>query len=117
MGDPAGVLAPRQVWQVRGGDRFGRSHPRRYIPLRTRRVEPFFRLVSAQASTGVPISFGVLTTDSIEQAIERSGTKAGNKGGEAAMTALVEGSERRGWARPRVDRVSFASHEWARFYE
>jgi len=64
-------------------------------------------LVSAQASTGVPISFGVLTTDSIEQAIERSGTKAGNKGGEAAMTALVEGSERRGWARPRVDRVSF----------
>ena len=39
-------------------------------------------------ATGVPVSFGVLTTDSIEQAIERAGTKAGNKGAEAAMTAL-----------------------------
>ncbi len=37
---------------------------------------------------GVPISFGVLTVDSIEQAIERSGTKAGNKGAEAAMSAI-----------------------------
>ena len=38
--------------------------------------------------TGVPIAFGVITTDSIEQAIERAGTKAGNKGFEAAMTAI-----------------------------
>ncbi|MHB1268216.1 MAG: 6,7-dimethyl-8-ribityllumazine synthase, partial [Acidithiobacillus ferriphilus] len=38
--------------------------------------------------TGVPVIFGVLTTDSIEQAIERAGTKAGNKGFDAAMTAL-----------------------------
>lgn len=38
--------------------------------------------------TGVPIVFGVLTTDSIEQAIERAGTKAGNKGWEAAATAI-----------------------------
>lgn len=38
--------------------------------------------------TGVPVANGVLTTDSIEQAIERSGTKAGNKGADAAMTAL-----------------------------
>ncbi len=37
---------------------------------------------------GVPISFGVLTVDSIEQAIERSGTKAGNKGAEAADSAI-----------------------------
>jgi 6,7-dimethyl-8-ribityllumazine synthase len=37
---------------------------------------------------GVPIAFGVLTVDSIEQAVERSGTKAGNKGEEAAMSAL-----------------------------
>ena len=37
---------------------------------------------------GIPISFGVLTVDSIEQAIERSGTKAGNKGEEAAMSAI-----------------------------
>ena len=37
---------------------------------------------------GIPVAFGVLTTDSIEQAIERSGTKAGNKGVDAAMTAI-----------------------------
>lgn len=36
----------------------------------------------------IPVIFGVLTTDSIEQAVERAGTKAGNKGSEAAMTAL-----------------------------
>jgi len=39
-------------------------------------------------ATGVPVAFGLLTTDSIEQAIERSGTKAGNKGQDAALTAL-----------------------------
>lgn len=45
---------------------------------------------SAQASleTGVPVLFGVLTTESIEQAIERSGTKAGNKGAEVAVAAI-----------------------------
>jgi 6,7-dimethyl-8-ribityllumazine synthase len=37
---------------------------------------------------GLPVAFGVLTVDSIEQAIERAGTKAGNKGAEAAMSAL-----------------------------
>lgn len=44
----------------------------------------------AQASfeTGVPIAFGVLTTDSIEQAVERAGTKAGNKGFDAAVAAI-----------------------------
>ena len=44
----------------------------------------------AQASlqTGVPIAFGVLTTDTIEQAVERAGSKAGNKGAEAAITAV-----------------------------
>ena len=42
----------------------------------------------AQLDTGVPCVFGVLTTDTIEQAIERAGTKAGNKGFEAAMTAI-----------------------------
>ncbi len=45
-------------------------------------------LNSVQLETGVPIGFGVLTVDSIEQAIERAGTKAGNKGSEAAMTVL-----------------------------
>jgi 6,7-dimethyl-8-ribityllumazine synthase len=45
-------------------------------------------IASASLETGVPIIFGVLTTDTIEQAIERAGTKAGNKGYEAATTAL-----------------------------
>jgi 6,7-dimethyl-8-ribityllumazine synthase len=43
---------------------------------------------SAALSTGVPIVFGVLTTDTIEQAIERAGTKGGNKGWEAGATAI-----------------------------
>jgi 6,7-dimethyl-8-ribityllumazine synthase len=42
----------------------------------------------ANFETSVPIIFGVLTTDSIEQAIERAGTKAGNKGWEAALSAI-----------------------------
>jgi 6,7-dimethyl-8-ribityllumazine synthase len=45
-------------------------------------------LQTAQLATGVPVIFGVLTTDTIEQAIERAGTKAGNKGFEAAATAI-----------------------------
>jgi 6,7-dimethyl-8-ribityllumazine synthase len=45
-------------------------------------------LAQVSLSAGIPVSFGVLTVDSIEQAIERSGTKAGNKGVEAASTAL-----------------------------
>jgi 6,7-dimethyl-8-ribityllumazine synthase len=47
------------------------------------------RLVSQAAyDSGKPVIFGVLTTDTIEQAIERAGTKAGNKGYEAALTAI-----------------------------
>lgn len=42
----------------------------------------------AAMQTGVPVIFGVLTTDTIEQAIERAGTKSGNKGAEAAMAAI-----------------------------
>lgn len=58
---------------------------------------PHFDYVAGEAAkgiaqvsldTGVPIAFGVLTTDTIEQAIERAGTKAGNKGFEAAMTSI-----------------------------
>jgi 6,7-dimethyl-8-ribityllumazine synthase len=45
-------------------------------------------LERASLETGVPVAFGVLTTDTIEQAIERAGTKAGNKGADAAMAAL-----------------------------
>lgn len=58
---------------------------------------PHFDYVAGEAAKGVaqvalkhaiPVCFGVITTDTIEQAIERSGCKAGNKGAEAAMTAL-----------------------------
>lgn len=45
-------------------------------------------LAAIQNDTGVPISFGVLTVDTIEQAIERAGTKSGNKGADAASSAL-----------------------------
>lgn len=58
---------------------------------------PHFDYVAAEVSkgvaqvgmkTGVPCIFGVITTDTIEQAIERSGTKAGNKGADAAVSAI-----------------------------
>ena len=58
---------------------------------------PHFEYVAAEAAKGVaqvamksaaPVTFGVLTTDSIEQAIERAGTKAGNKGADAALAAV-----------------------------
>ena len=58
---------------------------------------PHFDYVAAEVSkgvaaisleTGVPVSFGVLTTDTVDQAIERAGTKAGNKGFDAAQSAL-----------------------------
>ena len=62
-----------------------------------RGATPHFEYVSAEVSkgvahsslqTGIPIIFGVLTTDNIEQAIERAGTKAGNKGFDAGVTAI-----------------------------
>lgn len=45
-------------------------------------------VAAAALETGVPVIFGVLTTDNIEQAIERAGTKAGNKGSDAAKSAI-----------------------------
>jgi len=62
-----------------------------------RGATPHFDYVAAEAAkgiatasmdTGVPIAFGVLTTDTIEQAVERAGTKSGNKGWDAAMVAI-----------------------------
>jgi len=62
-----------------------------------RGATPHFDYVAAEVAkgiahvslqTGLPILFGVLTTDSIEQAIERAGTKAGNKGFDAALAAI-----------------------------
>ncbi len=58
---------------------------------------PHFDYLSAEVTkgvaqvmldTGIPVSFGVLTTDTVEQAIERAGAKSGNKGAEAAQSAL-----------------------------
>ena len=58
---------------------------------------PHFDYVAAEAAkwlahasfeAGVPVAFGVLTTDTIEQAVERAGTKAGNKGWDAALSAI-----------------------------
>ena len=45
-------------------------------------------VASVSLETGVPVMFGVVTTENIEQAIERAGTKAGNKGYDCAMGAL-----------------------------
>ena len=45
-------------------------------------------LAQVSMATGVPVTFGVLTVDTIEQAVERAGTKAGNKGWEAALSAI-----------------------------
>ena len=62
-----------------------------------RGATPHFEYVSAEVSkgvasvsidSGIPVAFGVLTTDTIEQAIERAGSKAGNKGFDAAMAAV-----------------------------
>lgn len=62
-----------------------------------RGATPHFEYVSAEVSKGIanvgleseiPVAFGVLTTDTIEQAIERAGTKSGNKGSDAAMAAI-----------------------------
>lgn len=58
---------------------------------------PHFDVIAAEATKGIahvgmetmiPVSFGVLTTENLEQAIERAGTKAGNKGFDAALTAI-----------------------------
>jgi 6,7-dimethyl-8-ribityllumazine synthase len=45
-------------------------------------------IAQAAVATGVPVSFGVLTTNTLEQAIDRAGGKGGNKGFDAAMTAV-----------------------------
>lgn len=45
-------------------------------------------IASASMETGIPIAFGVITSDTIEQAVERAGTKSGNKGWDAAITAI-----------------------------
>ncbi len=62
-----------------------------------RGATPHFEYIAAEVSkgvahasldTGVPIAFGIITSDTIEQAVERAGTKSGNKGFDAALTAI-----------------------------
>ncbi len=62
-----------------------------------RGATPHFEYISAEVSkgiasasleTGIPIAFGIITSDTIEQAVERAGTKSGNKGWDAAITAI-----------------------------
>lgn len=62
-----------------------------------RGATPHFEYIAAEVSkgiatvsieTGVPIAYGIITTDTVEQAIERAGTKSGNKGWDAAITAI-----------------------------
>jgi 6,7-dimethyl-8-ribityllumazine synthase len=75
----------------------GRFHGIVCLGALIRGATPHFEYIAAQASrgiaqvaeqTGVPASFGVLTCDTIEQALERAGAKAGNKGAEAALACL-----------------------------
>ena len=89
VGDAARCAADRQARQGGRHHRARLRHPRRDAALRLRRRRggqgPRRR---RRSSTGVPVAFGVLTTDTIEQAIERAGTKAGNKGWDAAVSAI-----------------------------
>jgi 6,7-dimethyl-8-ribityllumazine synthase len=85
-------LAVKRVAQGKGG-----YHAIIALGAVIRGATPHFDYVAGQCAAGLarmslelslPVAFGVLTTDSIEQAVERAGTKAGNKGADAAMTAL-----------------------------
>jgi 6,7-dimethyl-8-ribityllumazine synthase len=71
---------------------------------------PHFEFITAEAAkgiaqvsleTGVPVIFGVITADSLEQAVERAGTKMGNKGAEAATSAIEMANLTRQLKRPR----------------
>ncbi|MCB0196706.1 MAG: 6,7-dimethyl-8-ribityllumazine synthase [Anaerolineae bacterium] len=78
------------------------AHSRRYdavvcLGVVIRGATPHFEYVAGEAAKGIaqvalqsgmPVTFGVVTTDTLEQAIERAGSKAGNKGAEAALAAI-----------------------------
>ena len=59
-------------------------------------------VAKVQLDSGIPVIFGVLTTDTIEQAVERAGTKAGNKGWDAAVSALEMANLIRSLDRPQA---------------
>mgnify|MGYP001566879545 CR=1 FL=1 len=78
-----------------------------------RGATPHFDIVAAEVSkgvaqvsleTGIPVMFGVITADTIEQAIERAGTKAGNKGFDAAVGAIEMANVLKELGRPKVRR-------------
>ncbi|HHT01680.1 MAG TPA: 6,7-dimethyl-8-ribityllumazine synthase [Firmicutes bacterium] len=79
----------------------GRYHAVICLGAVIRGATPHFDYVASEVAkgvaavalnTGVPVIFGVLTTDTIEQALERAGTKAGNKGWDAAVSAIEMGN-------------------------
>ena len=80
----------RKVAERTGSCRAGCGDPRRHTAFRLcrRRLCPTDLSAPLAKSTACPVGFGVLTVDSIEQAIERAGTKAGNKGEEAALAVI-----------------------------
>lgn len=91
---PGAWEIPQAVQRVTTGDRYVAVIA---LGAVIRGATPHFDYVAGAAATGlaqvagesgIPVAFGVLTTDTIEQAIERAGTKAGNKGYDAAMAAL-----------------------------
>ncbi len=91
---PGGFELPQAALRLA---RSGRVHAVVALGAVIRGATPHFDYVAAEVAkgiaqaalqTGVPVTFGVLTTDTLEQAIERAGTKAGNKGAEAALAAL-----------------------------
>lgn len=92
--------------------RSGRYHALITLGAVIRGATSHYDLVAGQAAagvaqvavqTGVPVVFGVLTTDTIEQALERAGTKAGNKGFDSAATAIELADLLRQLSSPSVD--------------
>ena len=91
---PGSCVIPPTAVKVAGGGRFGAVI---CLGVVIRGQTPHFDYVAGEAAkgvgqaalkTGVPVMFGVVTADTLEQAIDRAGVKAGNKGFEAAMSAV-----------------------------
>jgi 6,7-dimethyl-8-ribityllumazine synthase len=91
---PGAWEMPWAVKKMAGGRRFDAIIA---LGVVIRGATPHFDFVAGECAKGiaqaglaadVPVAFGVLTTDTIEQALERAGTKAGNKGADAAMAAI-----------------------------
>jgi 6,7-dimethyl-8-ribityllumazine synthase len=96
---PGAWEIPTVVARLAKGGSAGKAKPDAIIALAAviRGSTPHFDYVAGEVTkgiaqvglqTGVPVTFGVLTTDTIEQAVERAGTKAGNKGFDAAVSAV-----------------------------